>query len=597
MILLLTMILDMSAEARELLGRERSAIGDLRTLLSRLDSDTDDLDELKAALKDLEGIFMLVVCGEYNAGKSSLLNALLGEQVMPEGVTPTTDRITIVTYGEERRDLEEGAFVLRREMPFDILRDVALVDTPGTNAVIKQHQELTEGFIPRADLVLFVTSADRPFTESERGFLELIRSWGKKIVVVVNKVDILEDDLERQKVLDFVSEHSRKTLGVNTQVFGMQAKKAFRAKQTGDSEALIETDMPELEAYIQTNLAGNQRLKLKLLNPLGVAQRVAENNKGLIRERLGLLSDDKRTLEEVDRQLEQYDKDMRREFEGYLARVRTVLLEVEQRGDVFFDDTVRFGRILTLLNGEKVKQAFISEVVRDADRELDRAVGELVDWFIQKNLQLWEDVMSFVQGRRKAAQDRVIGEVGGRFQYDREALIRNINERAEDVLDGFDESEEARKFADSLQGAVVQTGLMQVGGLGLGAAVLAFISATALDITGVLAGLTIVGLGFLVLPQRRRTAKRQLHDKMQTLRDGLSESLSEQFNDELERAMSKLREAIAPYTRFVRSELGRLEGLQEELDSSETQLSHLKSEIEHLTDKSTANKESEQRGV
>ena len=64
--------------------------------------------------------------------------------------------------------------------PLDLLRDVAVVDTPGTNAILREHEEITSHFVPRADLVLFVTSADRPFTETERAFMERIRAWGKK---------------------------------------------------------------------------------------------------------------------------------------------------------------------------------------------------------------------------------------------------------------------------------------------------------------------------------------------------------------------------------------------------------------------------------
>lgn len=132
------MNLDMSEAARDFLHRERLVIADLIALLGRLDAHKEDLQELRTALEDLEGLFMLVVCGEYNAGKSTFLNALLGHKVMLEGVTPTTDRITIVTYGDRARDTEEGDFILRREFPAPILQELALVDTPGTNAVIQK---------------------------------------------------------------------------------------------------------------------------------------------------------------------------------------------------------------------------------------------------------------------------------------------------------------------------------------------------------------------------------------------------------------------------------------------------------------------------
>ena len=574
------MDLNLTDEARELISQERLAIGDLRALLGRLDAAGDDLDALKQALRDLEGIFMLVVCGEFNSGKSSLLNAMLNAKVMLEGVTPTTDRITIVTYGDTPRDIDESSVLLRREYPAEILKELALVDTPGTNAIIKKHQELTERFIPRADLVLFVTSADRPFTETERGFLELISSWGKKIVIVVNKIDILETEEERDKVLEFVLEHARESLGVSPEVFGVQAKAAFRKRQAGES--LEGTGLLELEAFITTTLQEGERLKLKLKSPLGVARRIAEKYHAVIDERLELLADDRRTLDEVDRQLTQFKRDMRREFESYLARIKTVLLEVERRGEVFFDETIRMRKIFTLLNRDSVQEAFEVRVVRNADQEIDKAVSEMVDWFLQRNLQLWEDVMTFVQERRKAGKERVIGEVGGRFQYDRDALIHALSQSAEASLSQYDQDAEARRLAESLQGAVMQSGLLQVGGLGLGAAVLAFLHGVALDITGVLAGLTIAGVGLLILPRKRQQAKRELHAKMQALRDTLADTIGAQFDRELTRACEKLTGAISPYTRFVKSELERLEKLQHELDEHTATLERLRREIDTL---------------
>ncbi len=575
------MNLDMSDAARDLIRRERSVLADLSTLLGRLDAAPRDVEEIKRALRDLEGLFLLVVCGEYNAGKSTFVNALLGAHVMPEGVTPTTDRITIVSYGKEERVTEERGFVVRREYPADILREVALVDTPGTNAVIRQHQELTEGFIPRADLVLFVTSADRPFTESERGFLELIRSWGKKVVVVVNKIDIL-GDAERQKVLSFVSEHAHKTLDVTPEVFGVAARDAFRARQDRDDAALQETGLRELERYIETALAAEERLKLKLGTPLGIAKRVSSTYRDVISERLVLLGDDRRTLDAVDRQLKQFERDMQREFESYLARVKTVLLEVERRGEVFFDDTIRIQKVGSLINSERIREQFEAQVIRGADRDIDRAVSEMVDWFIQRNLQLWEDVMAFVKERRKSSREGVMGEVGGKFQYDRDALIRSLGSSAEEILETYDENAESRRLANSLQGAVMQTGLIQVGGIGLGAAAVAFLSGAALDVTGVVAGLAVTSLGLLVLPRRRRAAKRDLHERMQALRDGLEERLGAQFGDELRRATDKVNAAISPYTRFVRSELGRLEDLQGELAKTQSEVQRLSYEVDAL---------------
>ncbi|GIV98350.1 MAG: hypothetical protein KatS3mg057_3007 [Herpetosiphonaceae bacterium] len=151
--------------------------------------------------------------GEFNSGKSSFINALLGERVLPEGVTPTTDRINVLRYGPEPGEELQEAYLLERVYPSALLREMNIVDTPGTNAIIRRHEELTREFIPRCDLVLFVTSADRPFTESERGFLEHIRQWGKKIVMVINKIDILSTPQDVQEVIDFVRQNAQALLG------------------------------------------------------------------------------------------------------------------------------------------------------------------------------------------------------------------------------------------------------------------------------------------------------------------------------------------------------------------------------------------------
>src|SRR4026209_752568 len=155
----------------------------LRTALARIDAAVEQQEALERSSEQPDELFLLVVVGEFNAGKSAFLNALTGERRMEEGVTPTTAQVTPVRYD-----------------------DINIVDTPGTNAVIREHEQITSDFVPRADLVLFVTSADRPFTETERAFLEQIRDWGKKIVIVINKVDIFAKEAELQQVIRYVGD-------------------------------------------------------------------------------------------------------------------------------------------------------------------------------------------------------------------------------------------------------------------------------------------------------------------------------------------------------------------------------------------------------
>src|SRR6185295_19394942 len=165
----------------------------------------------------LDELFLLVVVGEFNSGKSAFINALLGAHVLREGVTPTTAAITRLRYAPGPTETRDGALV-EIGYPLDLLRDLAIVDTPGTNAIVREHEEITSHFVPRADLVLFVTLADRPFTETERAFMKRIRAWGKKVVVVLNKVDLLDPQQVAEQV-EFVRQGVERLLGFRPQVF------------------------------------------------------------------------------------------------------------------------------------------------------------------------------------------------------------------------------------------------------------------------------------------------------------------------------------------------------------------------------------------
>src|SRR5512140_577734 len=195
-------------EQARFLREEKEALSEIRLALSSVDLSREALTTLQDAILQLDELFLVVVVGEFNAGKSALVNALLGEKVLREGATPTTSRVTLVKWGEKiaEQALDENFAIYTYPLP--LLKELNIVDTPGTNAIIRHHERLTDEFIPRSDMILFITSADHPVTESERQFLERILAWGKKVVMVLNKVDILDDEAGLHEVRAFVLEHA-----------------------------------------------------------------------------------------------------------------------------------------------------------------------------------------------------------------------------------------------------------------------------------------------------------------------------------------------------------------------------------------------------
>lgn len=563
-----------------LLAEERAWLGRLQVALARFDPASEGPRALERAIRQLDHLFLLVVVGEFNAGKSAFINALLGARVLEEGVTPTTTRLQATRYGDKVERGAEGAIAFVTA-PVELLRDLEIVDTPGTNAIYREHEALTTDFVPRADLVVFLTSAERPFTESERAFLSTIHEWGKKLLVVINKVDILETAADVDRVVAFVRRGVEELLGVAPEIFPVSARLALRRK-TGESlgPAVRGDRFEGLETFLADTLDERERVRLKLVNPIGVGTRLLEDTLGIIAGRLDLLREDLTALDDLDRQLELYRTDMAREFRYRLSHADKTLHEFENRGVAFFDDTLRLARVFDLLNRARLKSEFEKRVVADTPQAIEHTVGEIIDWMVESDLRQWEAVMERLRRRLAAHPDRVVGQAGAGFTYDRARLLETVGQAAERAVESYDRDREASQMADSVRLAVAGTALAEAGAIGLGAAVTALATTTFADVTGVLAAGTIAVLGLFVIPMRRHQAKQELREKIATMRTSLLESLTAQFSREIQRSLDRIREAVAPYSRFVRAERDKLAGARDELTAIREALQGLRLQID-----------------
>jgi len=555
----------------------RGAVQESLATLVRSGADAGDEQTLRASLQQLDDFFLLVVVGEFNAGKSALINALLGEHVLAEGVTPTTTDVQILRHADHAdAAADPGVRTITATAPF--LRDIRLVDTPGTNAITREHEMLTERFVPRADLILFVTSADRPFTESERQFMARIREWGKKVLVVINKADILTAP-ELESVKTFVGENVRALLGFTPELFAVSARGAFKAKSEHDHAALAASGFPALEDYIRTTLNDDERFRLKVLNPIGVTRRLIEKYHALVGDRLELLREDVATVEGIRLQLDGYRREMTRTFQLRLADVDNVLHQFEKRGDDFFEETVRIGRIFDLLNRSKVRADFERQVIADMPRQVEERVAAVIDWLVASDLQQWTDVRDRLSRRRTEEADRMVGRLAGGFEYDRARLLDTVGRAAQNALVAQDHQAEAVRLAASVQSAVTSAALLEAGAVGLGTAVSLLATSTAADVTGILAAGVLASVGFVVLPRRRAVAKRELHARVASLREELMRALTAQFEGEVDRSARRIEDAMAPYVQFVTGEREHLTTRRADLDALRARLGALEAEV------------------
>jgi small GTP-binding protein len=573
----------LTKQQEELLADERRWLSDLRVILARFDATPEDQATLDHSISQLDELFLLVVVGEFNAGKSAFINALLGQPVLEEGVTPTTTRINLLKHGSTPRHTVANSALDVITAPVDLLREINIVDTPGTNAIHRQHEAITQEFVPRSDMVLFVTSADRPFTESERAFLQRIRDWGKKVAIIVNKIDILETSEDVARIEAFIADNARILLGFTPEIFPVSARQALRAKiGSNGSDLLTASRFEDLEHYIVATLDEKERIRLKLLNPLGVGAHLGEKYQQVIQGRLNLLKDDVTAIEDIEGQLGIYKEDMARDFRYRLADVENVLHEFESRGIEFFDETMRLVRVLELLNKSKLKADFERKVIADVPKIIEQRVIQVIDWMVSSDLRQWQAVMDHLSRRRAEHAERIVGQVGGSFDYDRARLLETVGRAAQRTIESYDKESETTRLAESVRMAVAGTALVEVSAIGLGAIVTVIATTTLADVTGILAASAVAVLGLFVIPARRREAKKELREKIGTMRQELMSTLTGQFERELKRSLHRINEAIAPYTRFIRAERDRLNETGDELIRIEEGLARLKAQVENI---------------
>ena len=572
-------------EQARFLREEKEALSEIRLALADIDVPREALTTLQDAILQLDELFLLVVVGEFNAGKSALVNALLGEKVLPEGATPTTSRVTLVKWGEQAAEqvVDENFSIYTYPLP--LLKELNIVDTPGTNAVIRYHERLTEEFVPRSDLVLFTTSADHPLTESERQFLERILAWGKKVVFALNKADIIEDEAALQEVRSFVLKHATAVLGDTPEFFPVSARVAQRSLSEVDSEQRqrlrAASGLDALEQYITSTLDDATRLQLKFSNPLGVADKLITQTTKVNQTQAEDLKEDLQTASSLESTITDYERDLQNELQPRLAEMENILHRLEQRGLDFFDTTIRLTKIQELMRGDKVRAEFEKRVLVDVPQQIEDQVQRLIDWLVQKDLQEWQRVMTYVQRRRALHTEQIVGEGIEPREMRRRELIDSMGKTVQHIVETYDRDREAGDLAAHVETAVAQTALLEVGAVGLGALVTAAVLSSSLDITGILAAGTLAILGFFVIPYKRKQAKDSFKKKMTDLRTKLLESLTTQFTRESQNAVIRLKEGVTPYVRYVRAE-------QERVDKSEMILAKLRQKLSALRARSQA---------
>ncbi|HXH14101.1 MAG TPA: dynamin family protein [Alphaproteobacteria bacterium] len=219
--------------------------------------------------------FNLVVLGQFKRGKSTLINALLGADLLPTAVVPLTSIVTIIHYGPQPRALvtfldgherevdvaDIALFITEPQNPANVkrvaqvvvsfpaefLRDgVRLVDTPGVGSVFAGNTGTTVDYLPQADAAIFLLAADQPISQAELEFLHTARAHAAKFFFVLNKIDYLSER-ELKESLEFSARVISACLAPEVVIYPVSGRLALQARRDADVTKLEASGLPAFE--------------------------------------------------------------------------------------------------------------------------------------------------------------------------------------------------------------------------------------------------------------------------------------------------------------------------------------------------------------
>lgn len=535
-------------KGKSLLDEEVTIINDLRHLVSYIPEDEDEYAEpLDDILEHIEELFLLVIIGEVKAGKSSFVNTLFGQKICKEGVTPVTDQIHILRYGEEEHIQEIENFIMEHRYPFEPLKNINVVDTPGTNSLVLEHQQITERFVPRSDLVLFITSIDRPFTESERQLLEFIKeSWGKKIIFVLSKIDIKQED-EVEEVMSFIKENCNKLLDFDPLLFPVSSKLAFESKQNNDEASWEKSRFGDLENYIFQVLSETERLKLKLSGPIFTALKLAEKLLKEVEKRKQIIEMDLEVVVEMDKILSYEEKILKKNYKSEIDKITLILRDLERWGRDFFDQNLQLSNIKLLLKKKERKVIISKDALLPIPKMIEQNMEGALDRLFKGTRSVWDQIYTIMEGKFKTdvcVSEYKEDEKKKINDIDSTSLKREMKEIVAYQMHRVDVEDECKNILMKTYKFVLILGGGTAFLLFLGLLMNLFGNSGFLNFIGIILILSSIGAMAYFIPKQKNIAVQNFLEKITKLGDELKWQMDRFYEREHALVMAPLKNAV-----------------------------------------------------
>lgn len=588
--------------------REHKLIHDLLPTLDRIDTlDEEHVSQVRDAMFHTDHPYLMVLVGPFNAGKSSIVNALMGSQdLLRMGATPTTDSIQILRWGEEAERMESGGEVDTVFYPSSLLKKVSLVDTPGLESVFKSHEQTTRNFLHRADVVLLIMMATQAMTASNLETMKMFKEYGKKVIIVVNQCDLLDEE-ERKEVEDFIRSESKTKLGAQPDIWMMSAKQGMEAHIGTEIDQVLwkSSGLQQIESYINKQLGDANRLRQKLQTPLQIVQNVHGKALDAVKENQSTLSHYQSIHENIEQQLAAQRRGQDKAVREINSEIEEQFQEISQRSQVAIADVFKlsraiqslFGGILQLIgltrlfgglrNTSHIEKAFNKHNVFQPMEEIDKIVNKLGPRLEGQDMQDIDDLVKYGQAEIKKLPDdlqgKIIGNIQAPVKYVRDH-IQNLEQKLEPI------EQSARKLEVQQLEDTVRNTLLYLASWELIVLVL-FIAFTQLsggiEDSGLRLLITLILplsaiLGFFVLPIRGRIVYTQFANRLNSLSQQYQNTVSTAADKQIDYGIQLRRDTISPLTRLIEAQTAIHSDQLEKLRASEQVIVSIESDLNSL---------------
>ncbi len=507
------------------------------------------IDEL---IEQLESPFYMLVAGEYNAGKSSFINALCGKRILKEGPTPTTGRITLLTGGEEKKVEELDDHLNRVTFPLDYLNEVTLIDTPGTNSIILEHKDITENFIHRAELVLFVISADHPLTESERDFLQFIRGkWGRKVLYILNKTD-MKTKAEINQILDFVEKNCYRLMGFEPKILSVSALQAMQAKLKGDKELLKESNIEEVEGFIFDKLDLETKIDFKLMNPLKYLNTVFAELNEKLEKKMENCNADIKSIERFENRLEMKKQEMIEYSQKFKGEIQLIFSRLTEKVENFINYNVTLRSVVMMkIAREKIEDKFKREIygISSPGTDLERILDDITDYITRNNRAMWNMARDYNEteaGRSSMFALAKDGQKDQSYNDRRGELHVALKERSKEYRE-IDMEREGEKLKSTIQGGLLNFIVMEALAIGLAVGLTTVLSLIVPPVSVIALSTVIACVGLVIFPYKRKSFKSEFSKRVDALSERFIAFTMFEMEKIIDRVMEDIQNNIAAY--------------------------------------------------